>query len=137
MDPTGIEKEPVLMQPSFTIEDVRLIRRIADRWQQLSEAAGLAGAAGDLARIADAIEAEVNGRPSQGGPLGGLRPGDGGRLRVSIPVVRDGRDAAAARDLAKRINVRAGKKLIHRNPDGSSIVLTATTITHRAGRRRK
>lgn len=125
----------------FTEDDVRLIKRTAERWAQLAALTGVAplvqsadwATTGDLPRIADAIEAEVNGqkkqKPTPTNVFPGLHPGDAGLLRAMVQVASDANDAAALRDLAKRVSARAGKKKVYKGADGSSVTLTPRTST--------
>jgi hypothetical protein len=133
---------------TFTEEDVRLLTRTAERWAQLNALSGVAhqsadwAKTGDLPRIADAIEAELKGqkkqKPTPTNMLPGLHPGDAGLLRIMVQIARDANDAAALRDLAKRVSARAGKKKVYKAAGGASVTLTprTTTINFKSERRR-
>jgi hypothetical protein len=135
----------------FTNDDVRLVRLIGELWDQ-----GMARMAlhyghpasapkgsepeklSHFPRIADTIEAEVTGQPLKTrDPLGGFRPGDGGFVKASVPLARNPDEARAMRDLAARLAAHVPKKLVFKNPDGSSVTVTRNTISFKQKTRRR
>lgn len=60
-------------------------------------------------------------------------------MKVSVPLARNPDEAAAMRDLAKRLAAHIPKKLVFNNTDGSSVTVTKNTISfkQRKGRRSK
>lgn len=120
----------------FTEEDVRLINRTAARWGTLSELSGIRvqsaepAQRADFERIASAIEAELKREKQKLTPTNlfpGLHPSDDRFLRTMVEITSDAADAAALRDLAKRVKARAGTTKTYKAADGGSVTFTAGT----------
>ena len=143
-------------KPSFTRADVELVRETAQAWNvEMRRFVGEAvdwERTGGLARIAEVIEGELRERPATEGPAAiGFLPGDPGTLRAFAKAASTAarsrkasderyrlvENARALRDLADRVATRVGRTKTFKNADGSSVTVTANTLTFKSRRRRK